>query len=122
MKAGLDAPIGWVPTRHDQCPPTLTPTILAPTMAAVALIMSPATRASGGALRVQVPTALPRGGRLGEYSPWVTFTYTGLRTEPYTLKVGLLEENNWHCASTQWCERVSPSAVGAKRALTARSR
>lgn len=57
-------------------------------------------------LRVEAPAVLPRGQALGEFSPFVSFAYGGLRAVPYTLKVWLLEESVWHCASSQWCERV----------------
>jgi hypothetical protein len=64
-----------------------------------------AAPAAAQSLRLQVPSALPRGQHLGDYSPWIAFSYSGIRAQPCTLKVWLLEENNWHCASTQWCER-----------------
>ncbi len=45
LKPGLDAPINWRPTRHDQCPEGLTPTPLAGRLLASAstLRLSPFT-------------------------------------------------------------------------------
>lgn len=57
-------------------------------------------------LRIQAPEVLPRSQPLGAYSPLLSFTYSDLKEEPYTLKVWLLEEeDSWNCASSQWCER-----------------
>ncbi len=82
-------------------------------LALAALGVLLAASVSAQSLRLQVPAALPRGQHLGSYSPWIAVSYADLRSEPYTLKLWLLEENNWHCASTQWCERAL--ALGSQR-------
>jgi hypothetical protein len=46
------------------------------------------------------------------YSPLVRLYYAGLKPEDYTLKVWLLEEQNYHLASTQWSPRTIPIRNG----------
>lgn len=77
---------------------------LATALTAVAVFS--AGSAPAESLRIHAPTVLPRNQGLGDYSPLVSFSYSDLKSEPYTLKVWLLEENNWNCASTQWCEKT----------------
>jgi hypothetical protein len=55
-------------------------------------------------LRIQAPPVLARNSPLGAYSPLISFNYSDLKPEPYTLKVWLLEDG-WNCASSQWCEQ-----------------
>jgi hypothetical protein len=74
--------------------------------ALTALAIFSAGSAPAESLRIQAPTVLPRNHGLGDYSPWVSFSYADLKSEPYTLKVWLLEEEHWYCASSQWCERT----------------
>lgn len=57
-------------------------------------------------LRILAPAVLPRNQSLGAYSPFIAFSYSNLKSEPCTLKVWLLEEDAWNCASSQWCEKT----------------
>lgn len=84
---------------------------LATALAAVALFT--AGSAPAESLRIYAPTVLPRNQGLGEYSPLIFFSYSDLKSESFTLKVWLLEEHNWYCASSQWCERTF--AINSRR-------
>lgn len=95
--------------------PPPRPRTLALPLTGLSVLLS--ASAAAESLRLQVPSVLPRGLRLSDYSPCIAFSYSDLRSEPYTLKVWLLEENNWHCASTQWCERSF--ALGSRREASA---
>jgi len=54
-----------------------------------------------------LPNKLPIDTPLPYYSPRLCFAYSGLKPgASYTLKVWLLTPGIWHCASTQWCERL----------------
>jgi len=80
-------------------------------------VVATATTRAGEIIRIQAPTVMPRDQRLGNYSPAVSFSYSGLQGQPYTLKVWLLEEDTWNCASSQWCERSF--AINSRREAAA---
>jgi len=83
--------------------------------AAVAVIAIDQAQAQTETVRFcDVPTTLPRGTPLPNYSPVLCFEYGNLRREMYSLKAYLLEttSGNFFCASGQWCGDVSnPPAV-----------
>ena len=81
--------------------------------ALVAVAVFNAGSAPAESLRSHAPSVLPRNQRLGDYSPLVSFSYSDLKSEPYTLKVWLLEEGAWNCASAQWCEKTF--AINSRR-------
>jgi len=61
-----------------------------------------------------VPTTLPRGTPLPNYSPALCFEYSGLKQESYVIKAYLLEatSGNFFCASNQLCgDAFNPKAV-----------
>lgn len=56
---------------------------------------------------ISVPPALPQSTGYGNYAPPLTFGYSNLvNGSRYTLKVWLLSEAGFNCASTEWCNRV----------------
>jgi len=77
---------------------------LVPATVALAVFIMNSTLAES--LSIHAPKVLPRNQPLGDYSPLVSFTYSDLKEEPYTLRVWVLEDAGWNCASSQWCEKT----------------
>lgn len=81
-------------------------TTLLATVCALALSLDSPSRCESISV-VEAPARLPSGATLGQYSPPLGISYSGLNAgEAYILKAWLLAPGPWYCASTEWCEKT----------------
>jgi exo-beta-1,3-glucanase (GH17 family) len=75
-------------------------------LAALLLMSTSASATDPDVTIIDAPAWYPKAMSYSYYSPGLEIGYSGLQTKSYTLKVWLLERNNWNCASPQICERT----------------